>query len=189
MPLQPAQKKWIVFGSSLVLIGAASLFLLRLRPQEDVPAAAGETAKPAAAADNPDHELKELAVQLQKKPGHYPVLMRMAQIERDQGKLGDAEKHLRDAAASEPSRADVHLELGRLLYEKGERDEALKETEKSLSLDPKSVDALYNMGAIYANAGSPDRARSYWESAAKLDPGSESGRKARDGLEKLRGSR
>jgi len=181
------QKKWVIFGGSLLVIAAVTVFLLRLRPQSETPVA--PSAQPATSAENPDHELKALAVELQKKPGHYPVLMRMAQIERDQGKMADAEKHLREAAASEPSHADVHLELGRLLYEKGSRDEALKETQQALSLDPKYVDALYNLGAIYANSGDPTRARSYWENAVQLEPQSESGLKARDGLAKLGGGR
>lgn len=168
-----------------MLLGAATVFLLRLKPTRETPSTAESSTKSASPADNPDHELKELGVQLQKKPGHYPVLMRMAQIEHDQGKMADAEKHLREAAVSEPSRADVHLELGRVLYEKGDRDEALKETQKALALDPKYVDALYNLGAIYANSGDPDRTRSYWENAVKLEPESDSGKKARDGLAKL----
>ena len=36
-------------------------------------------------AENPEHELKALAVELEKKPGHTPILMRMAQLERDKG--------------------------------------------------------------------------------------------------------
>lgn len=181
--MQPARKKWTIFSVFLVLIGVGTFFLLRLKPQSTETAPAKNS---SAVQENPDHELKELGVQLEKKPGHYPVLMRMAQIERDQGKVADAEAHLRQAATSEPSRADVHLELGRLLYEKGDRDGALKETQQALTIDPKYVDALYNLGAIYANNGSPERARSYWESAWSLDPGSDSGKKARDGLAKLR---
>lgn len=187
--MPPTRKKWVIFAASLVLIGAATAFLLRLKPQLTTPSAAGPPAQSTPPADNPDHELKELSVQLQKKPGHYPVLMRMAEIERGQGKMADAEKHLREAAASEPSRADIHLELGRLLYEKGDRAEALKETQQALALDPKYVDALYNLGAIYANGGQLDRARSYWEEAVKLEPDSDSGRKARDSLVKLRAGR
>lgn len=184
--MKPAHKKAVIFGASLILIGVATVFLLRLKPQQDAPPPA---TKAAAAADNPDHELKELSVQLEKKPGHYPVLMRMAQIEHDQGKLADAEKHLREAVVSEPSRADVHLELGRVLYEKGDHQGAQTETEQALTLDPKYVDALYNLGAIYANNGDPERARTYWEKAVQLEPESDSGKKARDGLGKLGGGR
>ena len=168
----------------VVLIGAGTLFLLRLTSQAEAPV---EKKAPVAVQDNPAHELKELAVQLQKKPGHLPVLMRMAQIEHDQGKLSDAVTHLREALASEPGNADVHMELGRTLYESGDRDGALKETEQAIAINPKHVDALYNLGAIYANLGDTQRARSYWEKAIASDPESESGKKARDGLARLRG--
>ena len=174
-------KRRAILVVCLAAVGAGGLFLFRLVSISEAPA----PRKQAAVQENPDHELKMLTVQLEKKPGHLPVLMRMAQIEHDQGKMTDAVKHLRDAAASEPSNPDVHLELGRILYETGARDEARKETEQALALNPKSVDALYNLGAISANAGDPRGARSYWEKAVALDPASESGKKARDSIGKL----
>lgn len=179
-----SRKKWIVMGASLVAIGAVSVFLLKVTARTDAPAAS-KTAP--IAADNPEHELKELEVQLQKKPGHMPVLLRMAQLERDKGDLDDAAGHLQDAIKSEPSNADAHLELGRLLYERNDVGGAIAETEKVLALNPKQVDALYNMGAIYANLGNAGRARSYWQQAVAVNATADSGRKAREGLTKLGG--
>ena len=179
-----SRKKWIVMGMSLVFIGLMSAFLLKVATHSGTEKAS----KPAVAiSDNPEHELKELAVQLQKKPGHTPVLLRMAQLERDKGALDDAAGHLREAIQSEPSSQDAHLELGRILYEQKDVNGALAETEKVLVLNPKQVDALYNMGAIYANLGNGERARSYWSKAVAADPASESGRKAKDGLVKFGG--
>jgi cytochrome c-type biogenesis protein CcmH/NrfG len=179
-----SRKKWIVMGASLAVIGAVSLFLLKVAERTGSPAAS--KAAPAA-ADNPDHELKELEVQLQKKPGHMPVLLRMAQLEHDKGNLDEAAGHLRDAIQSEPSNPDAHLELGRLLYERNDVGGAIGETEKVLALNPNQVDALYNMGAIYANLGKADRARSYWRQAVAVSATADSGRKAREGLTKLGG--
>lgn len=180
-----SRNKWIIMGASLAVIGGVSLFLLKVSTRTGAPAAS----KPApVATDNPEHELKELAVQLQKKPGHTPVLLRMAQLERDKGALDDAAAHLRKAIEGEPSNQDAHLELGRLLYEKKDVSGALAETEKVLELNPKQVDALYNMGAIYANLGNTARARSYWSQAVSVDSSADSGRKARDGLMKLGGA-
>jgi Flp pilus assembly protein TadD len=113
--------------------------------------------------------------------------MRMAQIERSQGKLAEAVTHLREAVASEPANADAHVELGRALWENGDRDEALKETERALAINPKHVDALYNLGAIHANSGDTVGARSDWERAIASAPESDSGKKARDGLARLPG--
>ena len=169
--------------ATLALIGAGALSLSRIVSRSEAPS---QPKRPASLQDNPVHELKELAVQLQKKPGHLPVLMRMAQIEHDQGKLPEAAAHLREAVVSEPANADAHLELGRVLYETGDRSGAQRETEQAVAINPKHVDALYNLGAIHANLGETDRARSYWEKAVASAPESESGKKARDGLARLR---
>ena len=180
-----SHKKWIVMGVSAVLIGGVSAFLLNVISRSEAPAAA----RPApVAAETPEHELKALAVQLEKKPGHIPVLLRMAQLERDQGKLDDAAGHLRDAVAGEPGNQDAHLELGRLLYERKDVTGAISETERVLALNPKHVDALYNLGAIYANLGNTERARSYWSKAVEVDAAAESARKAKEGLTKLSGT-
>ena len=184
LPMTPTRKKWALRIGSLALIGAGALFLLRVTERSESTA---PQARPAAVQDNPAHELKELAVQLQKKPGHLPVLMRMAQLEHDQGKLAEAEVHLREALAAEPGNADVHLELGRVLYEKGDKNEALKETERCLAINPAHADALYNLGAIHANLGDAGRARSYWEKLIASAPESDSGKKAREGLARLTG--
>ena len=179
-----SRKKWALRVVFLALIGAGTLFLLRVDSRSESPA---PPKQPAAVKDNPTHELKELEVQLRKKPGHLPVLMRMAEIEHEQGKLAEAATHLREAIVSEPANADAHLELGLVLYEKGDRSEALKETEQALAINPKHADALYNLGAIHANLGETERARSYWDQAIAFAPESESGKKAREALARLPG--
>jgi cytochrome c-type biogenesis protein CcmH/NrfG len=173
--------KWALFGLLLISVAAGTWFFLRASSRTGAPATGAR--KPVA--ENPAHELQELTVELQKKPGHPPILMRMAQIEHDEGKLADAEGHLQQAVQTEPSNADAHVELGRILYEKGDWAGALVETQKALAINPKHVDALYNLGAIYANGGDQGRARSAWNEALSVAPQSDSGKKARDGLAKL----
>ena len=170
-------------GVTALLIAGVSLFFLRVPRQPGVAA----TPSPVA-AENPEHELKALATELEKKPGHAPILLRMAQLERDKGKLEDAAGHLREAVNTEPASQEAHLELGRLLYERNDVSGAISETEKVLTINPKQVDALYNLGAIYANLGNVERARSYWSRAVEVDPAADSSRKAKDGLAKLGGS-
>ncbi len=176
-----SRKKWILMGVFLAVIGSGALFLFRVTSRSAAPSTARSTVVP----ENPDHELKELAVQLQRKPGHTPVLMRMAQIERDKGQLEDAAGHLRQVIGNEPANADAYLELGRVLYEKGDVNGAIAQTSKAVEVNPRAVDALYNLGAIYANLGNPERARSYWTRAVAADAASDSGKKARDGLNQL----
>jgi Flp pilus assembly protein TadD len=181
-----SRKKWIWMGISAVCIGAVSLFLLKVSSHTQQPKAAVSPAP--VVADNPDHELQELGVQLKRKPGHIPVLLRMAQLERQKGDLNSAADHLQEAVKSEPTNQDAHLELGRLLYERKDVNGAIAETEKVLELNPKQVDALYNMGAIYANLGNVERARSYWSKAVAVDAASDSGQKARNALKHLGGT-
>lgn len=181
-----SRKKWIGMGVTVLLLGGVSVFLLKVTQHSE-----GSTASrpaPVSTAQSPEHELKALTAELEKKPGHAPILLRMAQIERDKGQFDDAAGHLREAVKTEPSSQEAHLELGRLLYERKDVNGAIAETEKVLTLNPKQVDALYNMGAIYANLGNAERARSYWSKAVQIDPSADSSRKAREGLAKLGGS-
>jgi tetratricopeptide (TPR) repeat protein len=175
------QRKRLLLGLFLVLIGAGAVFLWQVASRTQQRAVQPQ----AVVKDTPEHELKELGVQLQKKPGHTPILMRIALIEHDQGKLEDATGHLREVLNNEPNNAEAHLELGRVLYEKGDREAGVAETQKALAINPKQVDALYNLGAMYANAGDTARARSYWKRAIEADPRSDSGQQARQGLAKL----
>ena len=186
--MKHSRKKWILFTACVILTGLGSYAMLRVLPHPDTPAAA-PASKQAAMGPAPDaeHELKELGVQLKKKPGHTPVLMRMAQIERDKGQLKEAAAHLREVVKNEPANAEAHLELGRNLYEDGDVNGGIAETEKVLKIDPMQVDALYNLGAIYANLGNSGQARSYWQRAVQAGPNADSGRRAREALAKIGG--
>jgi Flp pilus assembly protein TadD len=184
--MKRSSKKWVGFGACLVLTGAGSLALLKVMPRTEAPATRPHTTlQGMPAAENPAHELKELAVQLTKKPGHTPILMRMAQIQREAGRLDESIAELREVTQNEPGYAEAHLELGRALYEKGDVQGGITETEKVLQINPNQVDALYNLGAIYANLGNVERARLYWTKAVSADPNADSSRKARDGLNKI----
>jgi tetratricopeptide (TPR) repeat protein len=181
-------KRWLLLSVVVVVTGAFLLLLTGLVSRQE----AREPARAAAMGslevpEVPDHELKALAVELEKKPGHTPILMRMAQLEEGKGKLEDAERHLREVLKNEQANPDARLDLGRILYQRGDLGGAIAETEKVLAADPKQVDALYNMGAIYANVGNSVRARSYWTRAVAAGGDTESGRKSRDALTKLGG--
>jgi cytochrome c-type biogenesis protein CcmH/NrfG len=149
----------------------------------------GGGVKPAdvAAGANP-HEWQVLGQQLEKKPGHVPILLRMAQIALDRGEFSEAARLLRQAVDQEPQNLDARLELGRALYGSGDVTSAIAETEEILKSSPNHVDALYNLGAIYANTNQIDSASSFWQRAVASDPASESGRKAEIGLKHLSGA-
>ena len=133
-----------------------------------------------------EHEIKALKGELEKNPAHLPILMRLAQVSRDSGKLSDSARYLNDAVTQSPKNVEAHLELGRALFETGDVDGAIRSTERVLELVPDHVDALYNLGAIYGNLSQDDRARTYWEKAVAVAPASESGRRAKENLTRLR---
>jgi cytochrome c-type biogenesis protein CcmH/NrfG len=153
---------------------------------EAVSEPAAEAAGHAQGSD--PHEWQMLQQQLEAKPGHVPILLRMAQIALERRETSEAARLLRQAVEQEPGNLDARLELGRALYESGDMAAAITETEQILKSDPNHVDALYNLGAIYANTNQVEQARSFWTRAVASDPGSESGHKAEIGLKHLSGS-
>jgi tetratricopeptide (TPR) repeat protein len=184
MALTKAHQKVIgaVGAAGIVL---AALLTLMNKPKPRVTASqAGPPAAANPAADRA-HEMKSLEVELEKKPGHTPILFRMAQLARETGKPADAVQHLKEILKQEPNNQEALLELGRALYEAGDIDGAIAETNRLLALNAKQVDALYNMGAIYGNLNKPDLARQYWQRAVTADPSSESGRRAKESLGRL----
>lgn len=149
----------------------------------------GPNPKPAPQAGQPavpnDHEAKMLAEELKRKPGHVPVLFRLAQLSEESGHPRDAARYLREAVKQEPDNADARLELGKVLFETGDVAGAVDENKKILDKQPDQADALYNLGAVYANVGNADLARQYWSRLVQASPESESGKRARDSLGKL----
>jgi tetratricopeptide (TPR) repeat protein len=167
-------------------IGVAILLsyqLLKKSPNGVPPPAASGSTSPAP--QDPTHERAALEEELRKNPGHAPILLRLAELSRDQGKTGEAVSYLRQLLEADPSNGDARLELGRALYDSGDIEGALRETRQLLADHPGHVDGLYNLGAIYANQNQLDLARQYWRDAVATAPTSDSGRKAQDALQKL----
>ncbi|HEY3441840.1 MAG TPA: tetratricopeptide repeat protein [Paludibaculum sp.] len=141
----------------------------------------------AVAAPDTAHEKITLEEQLKKKPGHAPVLLRLAQIATEQGQPGEARRRLEEVLKAEPKNMEALLELGRACYELNDLPCAISETATLVELDPKNVDALYNLGAIYANTGDVGKAKEYWQKAVHVAPESESGKKSAAGLKQVGG--
>ncbi|MGA7412355.1 MAG: tetratricopeptide repeat protein [Bryobacteraceae bacterium] len=131
------------------------------------------------------HEKAALEMGLKKKPGHPPILLRLAELSRNAGQPKAAVEYLRQAVAADPKNLDARLELSRSLYEINDVDGAIAETKRLLADFPNQIDALYNIGAIYANLGKTDLARQYWTQAVATDPDSDSGRKSAAALTKI----
>jgi tetratricopeptide (TPR) repeat protein len=162
-----------------LLLGGLNSFKSRPTPTASVKAVDAN----AAAPQDPTHEKAALEEELKKKPGHAPILMRLAELAKDQPK--QAADYLKQAVAADPKNVDASVELSRTLYALNDVDGALAETKRLLVARPNQVDALYNLGAIYANLGKLDLARQYWTQAVATDSASDSGRKSADALTKI----
>lgn len=148
-------------------------------------AAARPTAVSAPAPPNLPHEKAFLEEDLRKKPGHAPVLLRLAQVEREMGRLDEARKHLEQAVAGSENVIEARLELSRVSFELGDVTTALEQNRQVLRQDPKQADALYNLGAISANLGDLPQARKYWGEAVRSGSDTESGKRAAEALKKV----
>ncbi len=181
--------------SLIVVCAAAGMVILyrgfpaRVKPVASVPAhaiqAAAQPSFQSKQRASDEHEAKVLAMALEKKPGHTPVLFKLAMIEVGDGRLQDAEKHLQEIVHKEPGNPEAKLELGKVLFQLGDVQGALEQTEEILKSHPTYEDALYNLGAIYGNLGNKERAAEYWGRLIALDSRSESGQKAKQMLSRL----
>ena len=165
-----------------------ALLVYRFGPKRET---AKPTAKPvASSAPSPAevmmsegpgkeaHEAKVLEMALSKKPGHTPVLMKLAKLEEDKGNLDEATRHLLEIVKNEPGNMEARLELGRLYFQRGNIQGALDQTQAILKVQPDNPDALYNLGAIYGNLGNAALAREYWGRLIAKSPQSDSGKRA-----------
>jgi Flp pilus assembly protein TadD len=175
-----------------VLVGAALFSMLwwlnRKSNSGAAPMGSMDSIKAGKSADprvERIHETASLEAELKKNPGHPPILMRLADLAREDGKKTEAIKFLRLALDADQSNAEARLELGRALFEMGQSDAAIAETRKIIEVQPKHVDALYNLGAMYGNMGQDALARQYFEKAVAAGPDSDSGRKSKEALTRL----
>jgi Flp pilus assembly protein TadD len=169
-------------GAGLVM--AAGGWLL-LRPEQT--GAAVE--RPSPPAWDATHEKAFLAEQLQRNPKHTPILLRLAQMERADGDLAGARRHLEEAVAADGSQVDVRLELSLVCSETGDLAEAEQQNQAVLRIAPGQPDALYNLGAIAANRGDSRLARQYWMSVLGSARGSDAAAKSLAGIQRLQGAR
>jgi len=150
---------------------------------------AGNAADPSdavnGASQSPAHQKAYFEAQLQRNPGHAPLLVRLAQVERSMNQNAEARQHLEQAISSDPNATDARLELGLVCAQTGDIAEAVRQYQSVLRQDPHQVDALYNIGLIAANGGDLDQARQYWTTAARFGPNRESGRLAAANLAKM----
>ncbi|HUG92601.1 MAG TPA: tetratricopeptide repeat protein [Planctomycetaceae bacterium] len=89
---------------------------------------------------------------------------------REQGRLSEAETHLRTALRLDPKFESAHLGLGIVLAQRGQFDEAIRHLETTLALDDRSAEAHRQLARIYSHRSQPDLARRHYEQALVLEP-------------------
>ena len=178
-------KRKVMIAVVPLAIGIGTLFVLNKMMSPGSKSSPASTQTQSAVPENPAHERAALEEELKKKPGHPPILLRLAELEHEAGRPSGALPYLRQILEQDSKNEDARLELGRMLYDTGDVEGALKETKQLLVDHPDQVDGLYNLGAIYANQNRLDLAREYWSKAVATAPTSDSGVRARDSLAKL----
>ena len=178
-------KRKVIIAIVPLAIGIGTLVVLNKMMSPRSESSPAKTETQSTVPQNPAHERAALEEELKKKPGHPPILLRLAEMEREAGRPAGAVPYLRQILEQDSKNEDARLELGRVLYDTGDVEGSLKETQQLLVDHPNQVDGLYNLGAIYANQNRLDKAREYWSKAVGVAPTSESGARARESLAKL----
>ena len=108
----------------------------------------------------------------------YSPRLGQADVALRQGKLVDAERHLRAAQAMAPDSAELAAAAGRLAAGLTRWSEAQKQFERAISLDPRFVTPMTDLGELHMSAGRPGEAAKAFRlaiAAAPEHPGAQFG--------------
>ena len=122
-------KRKVIIAVVPLAIGIGTLLVLnKMMSPSGSKSSPATTETQSAVPQNPAHERAALEEELKKKPGHPPILLRLAEMERDAGRPAGAVQYLRQILEQDSKNEDARLELGRMLYDSGDIEGALKET-------------------------------------------------------------
>lgn len=108
----------------------------------------------------------------------YTLLVDWATALECEGKLGDAEAKLREAARLERNSHGTAI-LGRVLAKKGDLDRALETLNEAVQIAPNNADALVYRGNVRLLRNEPAEALADYEAALRLQPGDSAALKGR----------
>jgi Flp pilus assembly protein TadD len=98
------------------------------------------------------------------------VLANLATIEMEQGRLDDAEKHIKAAVAQSPDDPYNLATLGRLEFLREKYDEALDALSRAVKLDPRNPEIQNYLGVTLGHKGLRAQAETALRKAVQLDP-------------------
>ncbi len=112
---------------------------------------------------------------LRQNPGDPSALASIAEIELDQKKILEAERHFREAlphSQQNPRMAGwIHFRLATILYEKGQREAAVTEYDQAILCNAAEPEFYHWRGLARRSIGQDDRARADFQNAVTLlDP-------------------
>jgi tetratricopeptide (TPR) repeat protein len=107
---------------------------------------------------------------LQRDENNSLVLGNLAAIEMEQGRLDDAEKHIKAAIAQNPDDAYNLSTLGSLKFRQEKYDEALDALGRAAKLDPQNPEIQNYLGVTLSHKGLRTQAETALRKAIQLDP-------------------
>jgi len=107
---------------------------------------------------------------LQSDGNNALVLGNLAAIEMQEGKLDDAEKHIRAALAQDPNDAFNLATLGYLKFRQDKFDEALDVLSRAAKLDPQNPEIQNYLGVTLSHKGLRPQAEAALRKAIELNP-------------------
>ncbi len=121
----------------------------------------------------PDWAEKALEILVKSDPTNAGLIMNLAIVKRQQGKMQQSLELLRKAAALRPEEPGIHYNLGGVLALLGREEEALGEFEKARSLGLKGPRIYAALAKVQFRLGRLDQVRATLEEGLRANPGNE----------------
>jgi len=129
--------------------------------------------------------LAELKEAVEKNPKDTVAMKNYAEYLAAAHNMAEAIDLYEKIITIDPKRTDIHFALSIIYFTKKDLLRSEAENNKVLSYDPNNQMALYNLGAITATKGDLANAKEYWNKVIKIDAESETGKLAKESLEKI----
>jgi ribosomal protein S12 methylthiotransferase accessory factor len=112
------------------------------------------------------------ALELDPDPAEVPsIYSYMGVASKEAGHYDAALEFLRQGAAIDPDRTDIHNLMGFCHFKRGEHAEAVAAFQRVIALDPGSAIDYANLGVNYQALGQTEQARDCFRIALSMDPG------------------
>lgn len=159
-------------------------------PEDDIHKKLFEQGNTPPSKENVSEEyrkrLAELKDAVEKNPKDTVALKNYAEYLSAAHKVDEAIGLYEKILMIDPKRSDVHFALSIIYFNKKDLIRSEAENNRVLSYDPDNQMALYNLGAITATKGDFTKAKDYWNKVIKIDAESETGKLAKESLEKIK---